>query len=408
MVGIPGSGRVKSSARAGSRRLLVAGLAIGMACAGGGPDETGPEDLTVTLAEPEFGYQFRSEPHMVPAGEEVYTCDVVRIEPHDDEDLVWLGAFESKTSLHTHHMNVNVGLFSVWDYIFGEGASTEMLEHDLGQYDCGELGDLMEEQGAQTIYPSQRAHQKGEFPRGVGLPAVVPLVLVMEHHYINTTGEDVLVDAAVNFHRVPADEVEHVLTGFAGGIGGIDLPPESAKIEAATCELTRPIELLAISSHSHERGECFTMNFYDGEQGEIEPEPFFVNKDWESPPIMFMEQQEWTDFEPVRLEAGDGIHWACHYVNPEDRAVTNGAGADDEMCIFVGVGYPSALTVGDVERAAADPLGAGEELAEKATIPCRAVTDATSPWSDANEAIPLAEEPVNACGAYSETRAAKQ
>src|SRR2546428_9496269 len=50
---------------------------------------------------------------------------------------------------------------------------------------------------------------------------------------------------------------------------------------------------------------------------------------------------------PLLLKAGDGIHWACHYRNPEDRTVLTGPSARDEMCIFAALGYPSPVTVAD-------------------------------------------------------------
>lgn len=385
--------------------LLAIGLA-GAACSSR-PTVEQPipyRDLTVKLAPPAFGYQFTSQPRLVAPRSETYTCDIVRIEPKDGEKLVWINELESRSSQHTHHMNVLAGIFSVADAILGPGKSEAMLGHKLGQYDCKDLGDLMSA-GLQTVYPSQKEHQKGRFPDGVAVPLVVPLVMIMQHHYINLTDKPVLVNAALNLHRVEEDRVRAIATGFFGS-SRVELAPLIRRIVTKTCQLPRAIDLFAISSHSHERGQCFSIHKYDGQTKSVDPKPFFVNKDWESPPIMFFEQQAWTGYAPMSLRSGDGIHWACHYQNPTTRVVTNGEKASDEMCIFVAIGYPSDLTVGAVKRMVAQPsLDAVKEL-EKALLPCSTVpvTMATSPWADADRDLPLdVNNPPNECVGFDAT-----
>jgi hypothetical protein len=379
-------------------------LAAAMACTPAPePAEEGPIDLTVSLEPPELGYQLASQPYIVAPHSEVYMCDVVRVDPQNGENLAWIGAIASRTSQSSHHMNVNMGIFSMGE-LLDEGLSETLLGVELGQHDCNDLGDLMADQQLRTVYPSQRTEQEGVLPKGVALPLPVPLVLIMEQQYINTGDQPVLANAVLNLHRIDEDEVEHVVSGVWGRIDDIVLPPNSRKIEAHTCRLTRDFTMFAISSHSHERGACFTMNFFL--DGEIEEEPFFVNTDWESPPIFFMEQQERTNYQTMEFKKGDGIHWACHYVNSEDREVRTGPTADDEMCIFVAMGHPGDVTVEEVkEMFAAETLNTREILeALTAALPCEPVYDLESPWADANTAIPLDDDPYVACAGLPHTQ----
>ncbi len=370
---------------------LAALLVFAAACSPVEVENTGPLDYTVQLEKPAFGYQIATAPHVVHPGEEYYSCDIVRIDPQNGENLAWIGGLESRTSVSSHHMNVNLGIFSVADALLGEGQAELMLGKELGQYDCAELGDLMEKQQAQTLYPSQRTEQGGTLPEGVGLPLPLPLVLVMEHHYINTFDAPVNINAVLNLHRMQDHEVKHVVTGFSGGINDVLLPPESRKIETGTCKLKQDINVFAISSHSHERGACFTMNLYDELSREVDPTPFFVNKDWESPPILFFEQSEYFANQPLAMKAGEGIHWACHYYNDENREVTTGASSDDEMCIFVALGYPSKYTPDDVRDLMQNPnLEAAQALMNQ--IPCESVADAESPWEEADIAYAIDDD----------------
>ena len=344
-------------------------------------------DLRVKLPVPEFGYQITSAGRIVKAGSEALICDVVRFEPQDGEKLFWMNKAESRTSDYSHHMNVHAGFFSVMDAFLSTGSGERYLGKPVGTYDCAELGDLMQEQNAFPVYPSQLTYQSVAFPPGIAIPGIAPLVMVMEHHYINTTDDDVFVNAVVNFHRMPEEDVEHILTGFAGVHDKIELPPNSGKIEAWTCAVERDINMVAISSHAHERSDCFTLNEYHAETSSIVADPFYANRDWHAPPIMKFEPGEWT------LRAGDGIHWGCHYNNREDRLVTDGPGADDEMCIFVGVGYPNRMTVADIKAMITDPASVDTEtLIGDAMVACTPVT-APSPYPHVGEIL----EKVDTC-----------
>jgi len=43
---------------------------------------------------------------------------------------------------------------------------------------------------------------------------------------------------------------------------------------------------------------------------------------------------------PLRLEAGDGFHWTCNYLNSTSRTLRFGVTSNDEMCFTVGFFYP--------------------------------------------------------------------
>lgn len=394
------------------RFAFYALIAAATGCTAEPQTDDGPVDLRVRLAVPEGGYQVKSAPHTVAPGEESQKCDVVRIEPKNGERMVWLNGFESLASEHTHHMNVLIGQFSYGDFLFGEGKAEAMLGRKLGQYDCAELGDLMASQGAQTIYPSQRASQGATFPPGIGLPLPLPLVVIMDHHFINTTDTPVVVNAAFNLHQTDAGSIKHGVTLFWGE-KQVEVPPKSRKLVAHTCALPRDVNLMAVSSHTHAKAKCFTANLYDGAAKTIEPKPFFVNNDWESPPILFMDQAAWTGNKPVPMKAGDGFHFSCLYENHEDNVLKTGPKASDEMCIFVSLGYPATTPVEKVKEVFAHPtLDALVKLQSAMNEQCVPVTDATSPWPHADEAVALAPalRPAhaideNACDAYDTTGA---
>ena len=118
------------------------------------------------------------------------------------------------------------------------------------------------------------------------------------------------------------------------------------------------------------------MNHYDGAAESVEDAPFFVNKNWDQPPILHFEPGSFA------LSAGDGIHWACHFRNSTDGVLINDGTASGEMCVFAAVIYPSLWSVAEIEETV---LGAdlGGLLALMGDVmgPCDEVIESSeSPW----------------------------
>jgi hypothetical protein len=330
-------------------------------------------DLTVSLELPEHGYQLKTEPTLVAAGTERDICSVVRVDGDGEGKLLWANEMESLISENSHHMNVLFGTFSFYDAVLGEDAFETELGIGLGTYDCADVSSLMEK--ALPIFPSQRTNQRITFPDGVGVPMLVPLVLIFNHHYVNTSHNDVLINAALNVYGMKEEDVEEVGFLIFDSDEDLNVPPYSQKSEAETCVMNRDLHIALVSTHNHEKTDCATLNAYDGETGEIEPTPFFVNKFWEWPPILHFDHDEYD------LQAGDGIHYACHYTNDEDRTLHFGPSAADEMCVLAAVAYPAVQTKEEVKSAIeTQDLFEILALADSMIAKCDEKLSVPSPW----------------------------
>lgn len=368
---------MKSPALPLSVRCSLSTLASLLLCAllGCEVEPAEPEllDLTVELAPPQWGYQIATEPVRVEPYSEALICSVVRVEPQADELLVWVDEMESLSSDNSHHMNVFLGQFSFLDAFLEDGAFEAQLGVGLGTYDCAELGSLME--AAFPIFPSQRSSQRITMPEGVGVPLIAPLVLVMQQHYLNLQERPVLINAALNIERVDPSAVQDVGSLVFDDIADIDVPAGGQKIETRTCTINRDVELALVSTHNHGRGDCATLNRYSAVSGAVEPDPFFVNKSWETPPILHFERDTFS------LAAGDGVHWACHFSDRDGLDIVNDGTAAGEMCVFAAVAYPAIHTVEEIEAI----LDSGDLLAIYALVDevlsdCDEHPEVESPW----------------------------
>jgi hypothetical protein len=349
-------------------------------------------DLTVDLAPPEWGYQISTEPIRVEPQSETVKCTVVRVEPEADEVLVWVNELESLTSENTHHMNVYLGQFSFLDAFLEEGAFENQLGVGLGTHDCSELGGLME--SAFPVFPSQRTNQRITMPEGVGIPLVAPLVLVMEHHYLNLREKPVIINAALNVQRMAPADVVDVASLVFDAIGDLDVPPGGQRVATRTCAMDRDVQLALVSTHTHERADCATLNRYSNH--EVEPDPFFVNEWWETPPILHFPRETFS------LEAGEGVHWACHFRDWRGDGIVSDGTAAGEMCVFAAVAYPAARSKEEIS----DILSGGDLLAIYGLVDdmmgsCDSHPEPLSPWPHTDEA--MMGEPLEACAPWEQT-----
>lgn len=345
------------------------------------PTDDGVDDLTVSLDAPTAGYQVVTDSFEVPPYEEVEVCTVIRAEPDDDEILSWFNRVETKSSEGSHHMNVMVSSLSFLDAFAGEGASAAALGMQEGQYPCAELQYM---ESMFPVFPSQRTHQEITLPEGVAAPLFVPALLVFSHHYVNPTDRTLRVNAAVNFHTIPGEEIEEVASLVFDDIGTLEIPPASQLTASRTCVMERDVEVALVSTHTHQWGDCATLNHFDGEA--VDPAPFFVNQLWESPPILHFYPGEYS------LSAGEGVHYACHYRNVSDQTLLNDGTAEGEMCVFAGVIYPATMSVADVEEIVSSGDIAGlTSLMSEAIGPCDTHIEASSPWSSEDAALETSE-----------------
>ena len=365
-------------------------LLLMMACNGKAVEQqTADEesDTSISLPIPENGYQLVTPVHEVPAFSEEEICTVVRLEPNGDENLYWVNSMESLVTDGTHHMNVLIGEFSFLDAVMGDGSAEAALGVPEGQYPCSELSTM---ELAYTIFPSQRDSQRITMPDGVAAPMTAPLLVIFSHHYVNPTPNPIAINAILNIETIPREAVTQVAGLVFDDIPDLEVPAGTERVFSRNCVFERDVNVALVSTHNHEWGECATVNHYDGSSDSIEMDPFFVNKQWEQPPILHFEPDTFA------IKAGDGVTWSCHFRNDTDRTLVNDGTAEGEMCVFAAVTYPSPWSVPEVES-----MMEGGDLAGLITLmgdimgPCDTNVEPTTP--------PWAPEDASGCEPYPQT-----
>ncbi len=279
------------------------------------PDELPPPPL----AE---GFQMGIDT-VAPAGGEIWKCAVADL-PTPPGPFTPVNRVHALQSPGVHHMDVMaLGLLAGVDL-------------EPGMYDCDELYETypsMMEEGI-FIFATQNEEEVLELPEGVAANLPGALRVMVEIHYVNPTPVEVPVWSRINAYTMDPADVEDSIWGSAVRDVDIDLAPGvEGWVEWTRCVLTRDIEMILLSSHTHELAERIEIYRFDGERtGEL----LYANDDWHAPELMQLDP-------PLPIATGTGFEFRCHYRNPTDRTVNWGFTADDEMCQMAFVHTPFTL-----------------------------------------------------------------
>jgi len=253
-------------------------------------------------------------------GVERQVCRVVNLPSDGPVDIVSMHATMSGNSHHFNAYKV------IGDSSPVSGAAGEV--HDCSPGEEQLSGDAAYFFG--SALPERFVHT----PAGVAFHFEAGQQIILEQHVINATNDTM--QGEVTFELTTATEgaIEHHadIIWFANW-SFIVLPGES---ETTThCTVPYDVEVFGLSSHSHERGEHFSIEKWSGGG----TEHLYDSFNWAEPPYLELEPT-------VSLAAGEGLQWTCSWHN-SGGIVIPGRESTNEMCITFAAAYPRNSLSGD-------------------------------------------------------------
>lgn len=298
---------------------LLALLALA-AC--GGDPAIDPND-PLPPPRPGEGVQLAYQIEVAP-GTEAWKCNVTDL-PTDK----WLSVnhVESVQNDSMHHMDLMA-------------VAIAAPELEPGEYDCDDVyaryPRLMDD--GIMIYAAQQARQEIVLPPGTVAELLPRLRVMHEIHFVNPTDDPAVAFSKVNAYAYDDALVEQTIWGGAVRDLDIAIPPGvTSHVEWTRCVMNKDVDVLFLSSHTHELATKTVIRRYDGvaaTAGEI----MYENTDWHAPPL--------KDFTatPLRVPAGTGFEFECHYANATGKEVNWGFSAAEEMCQIALVFTPGEAT----------------------------------------------------------------
>lgn len=316
------------------------------------PVEPEAETTEALLDPPASGFLIESIGTNIRAGEDVEYCEVARF-PGSPDETYYVNRMEVAFNEFSHHLIL---------YTVPPGSEAE------SQY---EVGDIVPCNGAHqfgtvgALTGSQKPYQNIQYPDGIGRTVQGGQMIIWNYHHLNTSKDDVWGRHAVAMHTVDKSEIVQLAKTFAMANVAIDVPPRSEASFTSECTFDQDIQVWALSRHTHQWGTNFDVSFVGDRLGD---EHLWTSTDYEADTSFQFERDYGLDSPTIRMRAGEGFRFTCHYDNPTDEPLRFGFEATDEMCILFGAWWdvtPDADTPGQscvIQSIDADGIGRGERF----------------------------------------------
>jgi hypothetical protein len=270
------------------------------------------------------GVQFAYEVEVAP-GEEVWKCNVSEL---PSTRFFPVNHAESVQNDSMHHMDLIATAFGAPDLEPGEYDCQDVYDRYPGLMDAGVI-----------VYASQQAEQQILLPAGTVADLLPRMRLMHEIHFVNPTDVAVKAFSKINAYEYK-DKITQTIWGGAVRDLEINVPANTGTgthVEYTRCTMNQDVDVLFLSSHTHALAEKTVIRRYDG-TSLVAGDVIYENTDWHAPPL-----QDYTQA-PLRVPAGSGFEFECHYKNHSGKEVKWGFTADEEMCQIALVYTPGEAT----------------------------------------------------------------
>lgn len=254
------------------------------------------------------GVQIVIPPFDVPPGTEVQD-DYYRKLPSDSTfDVVRL---QVATNPGTHHMNI---------------FNSDSAEPDHEVDSTFNNSSIFQE--ADLMLEAQDHYLDWTLPPGIGIRLDANQQMIVQSHYVNGTTSQTTPNnkgkVIINLYRAqtPITQLGSML--FAQN-RAVYLPPHSDTSYTKLClfqGVQRPIRILAMTGHFHDRGKQFTVERFDLRT--MKPiDTIYQSANWAEPNF-----ESYTTQNLVLTDDSICICYVCHYVNNSDIAIPFGPRTD--------------------------------------------------------------------------------
>ncbi|MCG8416755.1 MAG: hypothetical protein MJE77_02280 [Proteobacteria bacterium] len=259
------------------------------------------------------------EPFVVQPGKERQVCKIINLPGDGDFDVV---RFESTMVGTSHHLNI---------YKVVDSEATEPVPDHLTMVrDCFPAAEQLAGQAA-LIYAAGTTIHAVNTPETVAFYLLRNQRIILEHHVINATDQDIDASAEIKFFSAGSDaQIEHHADVIWFGKWDFVLPSGAETSATGFCTVGYDVEIFALTSHFHQLGTHFSIEKRTAAGVETH---HYDNYDWQHPAV--------THYDPaIPVDAGDGLEWTCTWRNTKSIKVFPGPDASDEMCIAYALFYP--------------------------------------------------------------------
>jgi hypothetical protein len=256
----------------------------------------------------------------VPAGAELLECEFVSLP--SDRGTIAVSSVESHYTPGSHHMQA-----------FRTDLAT-IPSNQTGLWDCNAGNWYQHDRG--SYYEAQQPDSHRELPAGVAHQFKPGEIVLLQSHYVNTTGADIAAHVVITLHTIDMKDVKSEAGTILFANTNFALAPHTKARVTMTCPLTQDIHPAELWSHMHKQGINFVATTSDTTAAAVLGGSLYQESNWSEP-----QPRIYPSAPPATLHSGSTITFYCDFDNQTDRTITYGDSAQtNEMCIFHGMYWP--------------------------------------------------------------------
>lgn len=170
-------------------------------------------------------------------------------------------------------------------------------------------------------------------PEGLAVRVPAGKQLVIQTHYINTTGAEQKVSDAITMHTVEPEAVKAYANYFVMVDARFEVPPQGTFTSTSTCTLTRDFDTVLLLGHMHEHGKHYKLELLDGDVAET-----LYERDWQPSYASHPPTESHSMGEPLTLRKGTRLRQTCDW----DNTTADPLIFPREMCVAFFYYFPDA------------------------------------------------------------------
>jgi hypothetical protein len=170
-------------------------------------------------------------------------------------------------------------------------------------------------------------------PPGVAIKVPAGKQIVMQTHYINTSGKERMAKDVVTVQLLRREEVKHVANAYVLVDDQFKIPPQANYERVSTCTISKDLNVLLLLGHMHELGSVYKLERIDEKGNALET---LVEHKWQASYTSHPPTKNFTPEAPLVLKKGTRLRQTCKWNN----TTTEQLRFPREMCVTFGYYFP--------------------------------------------------------------------
>ncbi len=168
---------------------------------------------------------------------------------------------------------------------------------------------------------------------GLGIKVPAGKQLMIQMHYINTTGKEQVVNDKMNVQLIDPAKVKAYVGDFVVLDDTFDIPANGTLESTSICEIPQDVNLSMLLGHMHDQGVHYKLETVDAQGNLLET---LYEQDWQPDYASHPPLNKYTMEQPLVLKAGTRLRQTCNWNNSTPNQLL----FPTEMCIAFGYYFP--------------------------------------------------------------------